>query len=999
MNTKKLISVFLAAGMCLGVLSGCNNNPGDDGKNPGDGEVYVPTQEEQTVPVVFGIDGADGVFSPFFSTASYDSEITGLTQLGMLTSKENNYVYGDDEACITKDLDISYLDANQSEMKTSDGASYTRYDFLIKKGIKFSDGVELTIDDVLFNLYVYLDPSYTGSSTMYSTDIVGLSAYRTQQADADDNASDFIENQATQRANDRLMNIYYWLVNRYLLENNGGVPPTGATSEGDQYFPDVEKHSKEIIGDINFFLPYFRQEIDTNYESAVASFDETRKSYTLEEGEYWQAFLYNYGLLFVEKEGSSEKLVKRLVIIDENGDYQTVPEDAGFDESDLVTIGENGTFEKVTDPNAKEDPENGIYTVQEVYVINFDDATASSRANLAAKKDIENYADEHWQKMSGKDETEKRNNAKRERAIQMVYYENVGTADLSKESITYNDIDFKEFNTYKNFASAVIGSGSTNTLFTELLADERSQVIEETAGDNHIRSISGITTSKVTSFTNVGGETYELGEEYDVLHILVNEVDPKAIWNFAFTVAPKHYYAPDNLLESFEKDGKDINFGVVYNSTDFMNNVLRRSQVIGVPVGAGPYMASTEDGKWDGDYPVPNQFLRNNRVYYERNPYFDSVDGVVGGTIQNAKIKYLQYTVINTNFLLDSLIEGEIDVGAPNATQQNTNRLNNYQDTLSSTRVMTNGYGYVGINAGKIPDVWLRRAIIMAMDTTIISNGYYNGGLCELIYRPMSLTSWAYPEGATAFRTADGSIDYTFYHSQNSSQALANQAAARKIADMLSQHGYSVKEGQVLRGPGSSGALQKLTFTVAGESNDHPAWQMFKNAEEILESIGFEVDVKTDAFALTKLSNGELVVWAAAWSSTIDPDMYQVYHKDSMASSTYNWGYREIKTGAVSSQYAQYVKQDYKYEYEKGLIDELSKLIDDARSVIDQNTRADKYSAALDLVMELAVEMPTYQRNDLTVYKSAKIDKDTLNPKPTANDDLFSKIWEVGYIR
>lgn len=999
MNTKKLISVFLAAGMCLGVLSGCHNNPGDDGKNPGDGEVYVPTQEEQTVPVVFGIDGADGVFSPFFSTASYDSEITGLTQLGMLTSKENNYVYGDDEACITKDLDISYLDANQSEMKTSDGASYTRYDFLIKKGIKFSDGVELTIDDVLFNLYVYLDPSYTGSSTMYSTDIVGLSAYRTQQADADDSASDAIESHATQNANNRLMNIYYWLVNRYLLENNGGVPPTGATSEGDRYISDVEEHSEEIIGDINFFLPYFRQEIDTNYESAVASFDETRKSYTLEEGEYWQAFLYNYGLLYVEEEGSSGKKVKRFVIIDENGDYQTVPEDAGFDESDLVTIGEDGTFEKVTDPDAKEDPENGIYTVQEAYVINFDDATISSRANAEVKKDIEDYAEANWQEMDGKDETEKRNNAKRERAVQMVYYENVGTADLSKESITYEDIDFKAFNTYKNFASAVIGSGSTNTLFTELLADERSKLIENAAGDNHIRNISGVTTSKVTSFTNVDGETYELGEEYDVLHILVNEVDPKAIWNFAFTVAPKHYYAPDNLLESFEKDGKDINFGVVYNSTDFMNNVLRRSQVIGVPVGAGPYMASTEDGKWDGDYPVPNQFLRNNRVYYERNPYFDSVDGVVGGTIQNAKIKYLQYTVINTNFLLDSLIEGEIDVGAPNATQQNTNRLNNYQDTLSSTRVMTNGYGYVGINAGKIPDVWLRRAIIMAMDTTIISSGYYNGGLCELIYRPMSLTSWAYPKGATAFKTADGSIDYTFYHSQNSSQALANQAAARKIADMLSQYGYSVKDGQVLRGPGSTGALQKLTFTVAGESNDHPAWQMFKNAEEILESIGFEVDVKTDAFALTKLSNGELAVWAAAWSSTIDPDMYQVYHKDSMASSTYNWGYREIKSGAVSSQYAQYVKPGYGYDYEKDLIDDLSDLIDDARAVIDQNTRADIYSAALDLVMELAVEMPTYQRNDLTVYKSAKIDKDTLNPNPTANDDLFSKIWEVGYNR
>ena len=58
-------------------------------------------------------------------------------------------------------------------------------------------------------------------------------------------------------------------------------------------------------------------------------------------------------------------------------------------------------------------------------------------------------------------------------------------------------------------------------------------------------------------------------------------------------------------------------------------------------------------------------------------------------------------------------------MGAPNATQQNIERLNTVQDTLSFTRIMTNGYGYVGINAGKIPDVWLRRAIIMAMDTTI----------------------------------------------------------------------------------------------------------------------------------------------------------------------------------------------------------------------------------------------------------------------------------------
>ena len=80
------------------------------------------------------------------------------------------------------------------------------------------------------------------------------------------------------------------------------------------------------------------------------------------------------------------------------------------------------------------------------------------------------------------------------------------------------------------------------------------------------------------------------------------------------------------------------------------------------------------------------------------------------------------------------------------------------------------------------------------------------------------------------------------------------------------------------------------------------------------------------------------------------------------------------------------------------VIDELSELIDEAREVLDQDTRAAIYAEALDLVMELAVEMPLYQRNDLTVYNNTKIDGTTLNPNPTAFDGLFAKIWEVGYV-
>ena len=81
---------------------------------------------------------------------------------------------------------------------------------------------------------------------------------------------------------------------------------------------------------------------------------------------------------------------------------------------------------------------------------------------------------------------------------------------------------------------------------------------------------------------------------------------------------------------------------------------------------------------------------------------------------------------------------------------------------------------------------------------------------------------------------------------------------------------------------------------------------------EILNKAGFNVRVQTDANALNKLASGALTVWAAAWGSTIDPDMYQVYHKDSNATSTLNWGYKQI-LNPNSTMYAE----------EKVLIEEL----------------------------------------------------------------------------
>ena len=82
-------------------------------------------------------------------------------------------------------------------------------------------------------------------------------------------------------------------------------------------------------------------------------------------------------------------------------------------------------------------------------------------------------------------------------------------------------------------------------------------------------------------------------------------------------------------------------------------------------------------------------------------------------------------------------------------------------------------------------------------------------------------------------------------------------------------------------------------------------------------------------------------------------------------------------------------------------MDELSEIIDRARGTTDRNARIRDYADAMELVMQLAVEMPTYQRKDLTVFNSSKIDRATLTPDSELgpNNGLFARIWEMDFVK
>ncbi len=138
-------------------------------------------------PFVISTMTLDGKFNPFYYTSGYDDDVIAMSQIQLITSNEN----AEPVAGITE-RSFAY----SFKMSVSDDKSKSTYEFILKNGIKFSDGTPVSGKDVLFNLYEYLDPAYTGSSTLFSMNIEGYESYKTQvpgQEAAEAKAQEFAE--------------------------------------------------------------------------------------------------------------------------------------------------------------------------------------------------------------------------------------------------------------------------------------------------------------------------------------------------------------------------------------------------------------------------------------------------------------------------------------------------------------------------------------------------------------------------------------------------------------------------------------------------------------------------------------------------------------------------------------------------------------------------------------------------------------------------------------
>lgn len=171
---KKLSKVLalLFAALMVFTLAACGK-----GGNTPSGSAAVEPEE---TPLVVGYSNFSSKFSPFFAESAYDVDVEEMTQIGLLTlDRMGQVIYKgiDGETYAYNGTDYTYHGpANLEVTENADGTVY--YDFTLRDDIKFSDGEPLTVDDIIFSMYVLCDPTYDGSSTLFAQPIEGMEEYR-----------------------------------------------------------------------------------------------------------------------------------------------------------------------------------------------------------------------------------------------------------------------------------------------------------------------------------------------------------------------------------------------------------------------------------------------------------------------------------------------------------------------------------------------------------------------------------------------------------------------------------------------------------------------------------------------------------------------------------------------------------------------------------------------------------------------------------------------------
>lgn len=434
--------------------------------------------------------------------------------------------------------------------------------------------------------------------------------------------------------------------------------------------------------------------------------------------------------------------------------------------------------------------------------------------------------------------------------------------------------------------------------------------------------------------------------------IKLSTVDATALQNLDISVQPLHYYGD---ASAYDYDNHKFGF----TKGDLASVRAKTS----TPMGAGAYKFVKYENK--------TVYMEANENYWRGEP----------------KTKNIQFKTTSEADMVPGVVQGTVDISSPSLSKavleqicsENSNGEEN-GDTLSITKTDYNGYGYIGMNSKNVcvggdnaseQSKDLRKAIatVLAVYRDVAIDSYY-GDAASVINYPISNTSWAAPQKSdadykVAFSTdVNGNPIYTDGMSEDEKYDAALQAAL----GYFEAAGYTVEDGKLTAAP--EGAKLEYELMIGGGGNgDHPSFAVVTAASEALAKIGFKLDINdlADSSIMWNATEaGTAEIWCAAWSATLDPDMYQVY--DTNGGSAYMY---EINSP------------------------ELDQMVEDARTNTDQTYRKAVYKEALDFVVDFAVEIPVYQRQECSLYSTERVNMDSVTPDQTTYYTWMNEAYNV----
>lgn len=435
--------------------------------------------------------------------------------------------------------------------------------------------------------------------------------------------------------------------------------------------------------------------------------------------------------------------------------------------------------------------------------------------------------------------------------------------------------------------------------------------------------------------------------------VTLSTVDATALAQLGKTpVQPMHYYGD---ASAYDYDNNQFGF----TKGDLASVRAKTS----TPMGAGAYKFVKYENK--------TVYMEANENYWRGEP----------------KTKNIQFKTTSEADMVPGVVQGTVDISSPSLSKaaleqicsENSNGEEN-GDTLSITKTDYNGYGYIGMNSKNVcvggdnaseQSKDLRKAIatVLAVYRDVAIDSYY-GDAASVINYPISNTSWAAPQKSdadykVAFSTdVNGNPIYTDGMSEDEKYDAALQAAL----GYFEAAGYTVQDGKLTAAP--EGAKLEYELMIGGGGNgDHPSFAVVTAASEALAKIGFKLDINdlADSSILWNATEaGTAEIWCAAWSATLDPDMYQVY--DSNGGSAYMY---EIKSP------------------------ELDQMVEDGRTNTDQTYRKAVYKEALDFIVDFAVEIPVYQRQECSLYSTERVNMDSVTPDQSTYYNWMNEAYNV----